>query len=101
MSKKNIPKVRAKSAAAALVHLIAPKDSDCNLPAMSRLRFCEGMLNAVLVSASGEHSFWPEALSDDSIELIEKHIEAIIEEIRKGSPAELATAAILKGFSQP
>ena len=77
------------------------KISDCDIPAMSRLGFCEGMLNAVRVSASGEHPFWPEALSDDSIEFIEKHIEAILVELHAGSPAETATAAILERFARP
>lgn len=68
---------------------------------MSRLRFCEGMLNAVLVSASGEHPHWPEAFVAESMERIEEHVDAILEELRGGSPsAEKATAAILERYAR-
>jgi hypothetical protein len=76
-------------------------DGDSHLPTCPRLGFCESMLDALINAASGDHPYWPEALPDETIELIEEYAEAILKAVRTGSPAETATGAILMKFKRP
>jgi hypothetical protein len=75
--------------------------SDSDFPAVTRVSFCENTLRILVLTVSGNHPTWPGALNDDSVERIEEHVEAILEEIRAGFPAEMATAAIIKRFARP
>jgi len=62
---------------------------------LTRISFCQGMLDAVLLTAAGDHPLFPGGVPADSRQRIQAHAAAIIRELSQRAPAPGKRVSVL------